>query len=134
MKKIWPWLLPTLVAPMLGACVYVFFVSRGSSIPAVAWIVAACVASALSFFVAMMMAVTDVALLKMKLRMPPTGWRAWLMGLVAPMPVLWCWQKLIKFAITGIPQLILTFLLPMLLVALVMRVFLGTRPDTWESR
>lgn len=136
MKRIVPWLLPTLIGPLLGACLYVLLVAKVVSlpipIPTFAWVVAAVIASSLAFVVGCMMVATDVALLKMKLRSPPTGWRAWAMGIAAPLPVLFAWQKLVKFAITGWPQLLLTFFLPMVLVALASRILLGTRPATWE--
>ena len=101
MRKIWPWLLPTFVAPMLGAGAYVLFLSRGSSIPTFAWLLAAAVASGFAVVVAMMMVAVDLTLLKLKLRELPTGWRVWAMGLAAPLPVAWCWKALIRYAITG---------------------------------
>lgn len=134
MKRVASWLAPTLIAPMIGAALYVFLVSRGSDlpIPAFAWVLAGALASGVSFIVGSMMAVTDVALLKLKLREPPSGWRAWAMGLIAPAPVLFAWQKLLTFPI-GMTRLLLTFFLPMLVVALVMRITLGTRPGTWKD-
>ena len=137
MKRIAPWLLPTLVAPMLGACLYVFLVSSTVDlpipVPRFVWIVAALVASGLALLVGSTMAVTDFMLLKMKVRQPPTGWRVWLMGVAAPLPVLFLWQKLIKFAITGVPQFLLVLFGPMLAVALVARLVLGTRPESWSD-
>jgi FtsH-binding integral membrane protein len=137
MKRVLPWLLPTLLAPLVGAWLYVFVVAQVVSlpirIPTLAWLIAASVAGGLAFLVGCMMAATDVALLKLKLREPPTGWRALLMGVLSPLPVLFAWQKLVKFAITGWPQLLLTFFLPMLAVALVSRLVLGTRPDSWKK-
>ena len=135
MKRIAPWLLPTLVAPMLGAALYVALVAQVVDlpvrVPTFVWVLAAGVASAVSLVIGAMMAMTDVALLKLKLRTPPTGWRVWAMGLLAPMPVLFTWQKLIRFAVTGLPQFLLAFFAPMLVVALVARLVLGARPKTW---
>jgi len=137
MKKVAPWLLPTLLGPIVGACVYVAAVAATVSlpipIPTFVWVVAAAVASGFAFAVGMVMVATDMALLKLQLRQPPTGWRAWLMGVVAPIPVLFTWQKLAKFAIGGLPQLLVTFLLPMLVIALVARIALGTRPANWSD-
>ena len=93
---------------------------------------AAGVACGLSFMVGSTMAFTDFALLKLKLREPPTGWRVWVMGILAPLPVLFLWQKLIKFAITGVPQFLLVLFGPMLAVALIARFVLGTRPASWD--
>ncbi len=137
MKRIAPWLLPTLVAPVLGACVYVFIVSTVVDLPVVvprwAWLLAAAIASGLALLVGTTMAVTDFALLKLKLREPPTGWRVWAMGIAAPIPVLFLWQKLIRVAITGVPQFMLVLLAPMLGVALAARFALGTRPESWKG-
>lgn len=136
MKRVAPWLLPTLVAPMLGACLYVFILSNTVDVPFPvprwAWLIAAGVACGLSFMVGSTMAFTDFALLKLKLREPPTGWRVWAMGILAPLPVLFLWQKLIKFAITGVPQFLLVLFGPMFVVALVARFALGTRPASWD--
>ena len=136
MKRVIPWLLPTLIGPLVGACLYVFVVAQVVSlpvpVPTFAWVVAAAIASGLAFVVGCMMVATDVALLRLKLRTPPTGWRAWAMGIAAPLPVMFAWQKLVKYAISGWPQLLVTFFLPMLVVALASRVLLGTRPDNWE--
>jgi hypothetical protein len=122
---------------MLGACLYVFILSSTVDLPITvprwAWLVAAGVASGLALLVGTTMAVTDFALLKLKLREPPTGWRVWAMGIAAPLPVLFLWQKLIKFAITGVPQFLLVLFAPMLGVALVARFVLGTRPESWKS-
>ena len=134
MTRIWPWLLPTFAAPMLGASAYVLFLSRGSSIPTIAWLLAAGVAAGFAVVVAMMMVAIDVSLLKLKLRQLPTGWRVWVMGLTAPLPVFWCWKALVRYAITGWLQLFLVFFLPMLVTALVMRVALGTRPTQWVDK
>ena len=134
MKRIAPWLLPTLIAPVLGAFLYVFFVSQAHpAVPNVAWYVVAAVAAGLSLMVGWMMAAADVTLLKLQLRELPTGWRVWLMGLAAPFPVLWSWQKMARFAITGLPQLVVTVVLPMLLTAVVLRFVLGTRPSNWRD-
>ncbi|MCA9622531.1 MAG: hypothetical protein KC731_26090 [Myxococcales bacterium] len=136
MKRVLPWLLPTLVAPALGAWLYVLIaanvVSLPIRVPTFAWLIAGVIASSLASVVGVMMAATDVALLKLKLREPPTGWRVWLMGIAAPMPVLFAWQKLVRYAITGWPQLFISFFLPMFAVAIVLRVVLGTRPATWR--
>jgi hypothetical protein len=135
MKRIAPWLLPTLVAPMIGAVLYVALVAQVVDlpvrVPTFVWVLAAGAASAVSLVIGGMMAMTDVALLKLKLRTPPTGWRVWAMGLLAPMPVLFTWQKLVRFAVTGLPQFLLAFFAPMLAVALVARLVLGARPKTW---
>lgn len=121
---------------MLGACLYVFILSNTVDLPITvprwAWMAAAGIASALSLMVGTTMAVTDFALLKLKLREPPTGWRVWAMGIAAPLPVLFLWQKLIKVAVTGVPQFLLVLLAPMLAVALLARFALGTRPKSWE--
>ena len=136
MKRVVPWLLPTLLGPLVGACLYVLVVSQVVDlpipVPTFAWVIAAVIAAGFSFGVGCTMVATDVALLKLKLRTPPTGWRAWAMGVAAPLPVLFAWQKLVKYAITGWPQLFATIFLPMLVVALASRVLLGTRPDNWE--
>ena len=132
--RIAPWLLPTLVAPLLGASVYVFILARASSLPSAVWWLAGLVAAGFAFVVGALMAVTDVALLKLKLRELPTGWRVWAMGFVAPWPVFWSWQKLVKLALAGLPQLLLVFFLPMLVTALVVRIGLGTRPEAWRDR
>jgi hypothetical protein len=138
LKRIAPWLLPTLLAPTLGACLYVLLVSRAVDlpipVPRFVWIIAAAAASGLSLFVGACMVAADLTLLKLELRMPPTGWRAWLMGALAPIPVLFTWQKLIRFAITGVWQFLLSFLLPMLVIAVVMRLLLGTRPTHWNDK
>jgi hypothetical protein len=139
MKRIAPWLLPTLLGPIIGASAYVLLVSSGSAVPWYLWLVVAGIASALSVFVGALMAITDVVLLKMKMRTPPTGWRAWAMGIAAPVPVLWCWQALLKLAIGALPalpvlwQLVAAFMVPMLGVAVALRVALGTRPAHWKS-
>lgn len=137
LKRIAPWLLPTLVAPMLGACLYVLLVSATVdlpiAVPKFVWFIAAAVASGLALMVGTTMAVTDFALLKLKLREPPTGWRVWAMGIAAPLPVLFLWQKLVKFAITGVPQFLVVLIGPMLGVALVARLVLGTRPKSWTE-
>lgn len=136
MKRVAPWLAPTLIAPMIGAALYVFLVSQTLDlpipVPTFVWVIAAAIASGFSLAVGAMMAATDMALLKLKLRHPPTGWRAWAMGLIAPAPVLFAWQKLLTFPI-GLPRLLLTFFVPMIAVALVMRFVLGTRPETWTD-
>jgi hypothetical protein len=110
-------------------------ISRGVDlpIPRFVWIIAAAAASGLSLFVGGCMLAADVTLLKLKLRTPPTGWRAWLMGALAPLPVLFTWQKLIRFAVTGVWPFLLSFFLPMLVIAVVMRLLLGTRPTHWTK-
>ncbi len=137
MKRVAPWLLPTLVAPMVGACLYVLLIANSVElpfpVPRFVWFIAAAVACGLSLLVGTTMAVTDFALLKLKLREPPTGWRVWAMGVAAPLPVLFLWQKLLRFAITGVPQFLLVLLGPMLVVALVARFVLGTRPERWTK-
>jgi len=138
MKKLAPWLLPTLIGPIIGASLYVLLIAQTTAGPLWAWMMVAMIASGLSLLVGGLMAATDFALLKLRIRTPPTGWRAWLMGIGAPLPVLWCWQKLLKLAIGALPalpglgQLVVAFLLPMFAVAIGMRVLLGTRPDTWR--
>lgn len=134
MKRVAPWLLPTLLAPVLGACLYVTLVARTVDlpIPTFVWVVAAGIASGFALLIGFMMAAADVALLKLKVRTPPTGWRVWAMGVAAPLPVLFTWQKLVRYAITGLPQFFLTLVLPMLVVALATRILLGTRPTTWS--
>lgn len=119
---------------MLGAAVYVFILARSSSLPSLVWWLAGFVAAGFAFAVGALMAATDVALLKMKLRALPVGWRVWAMGFVAPWPVFWSWQKLVKLALAGLPQLMLVFFLPMLATALVVRIVLGTRPESWQER
>jgi hypothetical protein len=137
LKRIAPWLLPTFIAPMLGASLYVLLISRAVElpikVPTVVWIIAAMVASGVSLVIGFMMALTDVALLKLKLREPPTGWRVWLMGMMAPTPVLFTWQKLLRFAMHGVVPALIAFFVPMLIVALVTRLFLGTRPEAWKK-
>ena len=135
MKRVAPWLLPTLISPILGSSLFVFLVSTAyPQVPTWAWVVAGLIASGFAVVVGGMMAATDVALLKLKLREPPTGWRVWVMGALAPLPVLWSWKYLLKFAISGLPQFLLTFFLPMLIVALVLRFTLGTRPANWADK
>ncbi len=135
MKKVAPWLLPTLLGPIVGAWIYVALVATWTSlpIPNFLWVVAAAVAGGFAFAVGAVMVGADLALLKLKWRQPPTGLRALLMGIAAPIPVLFVWQKLARFAIGGLPQLLLTFFLPMIAIALVARLGLGTRPDTWKD-
>ena len=132
MSRIAPWLLPTLVAPLVGASLYVFLLARGSSLPSLVWWLAGFVAAGFAFLVGTLMAVTDVALLKLRVRTLPTGWRVWAMGVIAPWPIFYSWQKLVRLAIVGLPELLLVFFLPMLATALVVRVALGTRPATWR--
>jgi hypothetical protein len=136
MKRIAPWLLPTFIAPMVGAALYVLLIARTVDLPIklplAVWIIAAVVASGFSLLIGGMMAFTDVALLKLKLREPPTGLRVWLMGLLAPMPVLFTWQKLIHFVKYGVVPALLAFFLPMLVVALASRLLLGKRPEAWK--
>jgi hypothetical protein len=121
---------------MAGACLYVFLIAGAVELPVprFVWLIVAAVAAGLSLFVGFTMALLDVFMLKLQVAALPSGWRAWLMGFIAPMPVFFTWQKLVKFAFTGVVPFLLAFFVPMFVVALATRLLLRHRPKTWKTK
>jgi hypothetical protein len=129
------WLLPTAIGPWVSIAVAVSlyaafgpehrFVSRW-----VVWGVGMLVGGLVSALFTLVQVLVDVLLLAIKTRRLPVGARGWLMSLAAPLPVLATWvllprdlYKLGPWAIVG------AVLVPMLVSALGVRVFVGTRVE-----
>jgi hypothetical protein len=133
MKRLARWLFPTLIGPVVGAWGYVALAAMLSSlpVPTALWLLAATVAGSVAFGVGALTACIDVVLLRLRLRKPPTGWRAWGMGVAIPFPLFFSWQRLGRWALLGWGYLLLWIVLPMLLTAGAARLLAARKPLHW---
>jgi uncharacterized membrane protein YhaH (DUF805 family) len=129
------WLTPTLLAPWISVygaitAITALGIDRGLLGKAVAWTVMMAVGSVWTFVFCLMLVAVDVSLLAVKVRTLPAGKRGWLASLVAPLACggiysFMPWRTLLASGIWGIAA---ALLIPMFLVAIVVRVFTGQKP------
>lgn len=92
------------------------------------WALAMLLVSVMSAVIAFHLVVVDVLLLRLRLRALPTGGRAWLSGLLAPVATVLAWAVLPTG--DGGAGTVLTIALGFVLGALAVRLLLGKRPGT----
>lgn len=134
--KLGPWAWPTLLGPFLPGWALVTWaaiVGDEQSLSAVipffdvdGWALAMLLVSVASAVVAFHLVVVDVLLLRLRLRALPTGGRAWLSGLLAPVATVLAWAFLPTG--DGGARTVLTVALGFAIGALAVRLLLGKRP------
>lgn len=131
------WLRPTLLGPFvtLYGLVTVSHLALGGAIDGAvllgqetdAWAVAMLIASFVASGIVVSLICADVALLAAKLRRLPTGFGAWLGGLLAPFALMLAWH-LVPGQGESVLEGVLAFALPFPISALALRLVLGQKP------
>lgn len=129
------WLTPTLIAPWISVygavtAVAALGIDRGLLGKAVAWTVMMTVGTVWTFVFCLTLLLVDVSLLAVKVRTLPAGKRGWGAAFLAPLV---CggiysflpWRALLASGVWGIAG---ALLVPMVLVAIGVRVFAGQKP------
>lgn len=129
------WLAPTLIAPWVAVygAVTAFAalgVDWGLFGKVAGWAVGMLVGSVWAFAYCLMLMVVDVLLLAVRIRQLPTGKRGWLSALASPLAVFGVYaaappHSFWPYGGWGVAAAVVA---PMLLVAVVSRVFSGTKP------
>lgn len=93
-KKLGSWLWPSLAGPLVGMwCALllraIFF--GGSKLGLIAWLP---LGTGIAGCLALTLLLTDLCLVLLRARVPPTGARAWFVALMAPVPLLFVWEFL----------------------------------------
>ncbi len=134
MTSFGPWLKPTLLGPLLTSWGYM---SLGIWLLGVAtitgghlddWLIAMLWASAFGCMLGVTSIAVDVALLAAKMRSLPTGVRAWLTSLLAPVGVIFIWQLPIWNPPESVLALVVLLVAPMFVSPLLLRLAFGTKP------
>ena len=134
MQTFSPWLRPTVLGPLvtLWTLTTALHLLVGLSVLSGglvdSWIVGMLWATFLGCTLVVNLIVSDVLLLRAKVRRLPTGARAWLSSLLAPLAVSFLWSLPILPPVESIAGLALWLMAPMALGSLGVRVVFGNRP------
>lgn len=130
-----PWLRPTLLGPFVSSLglVTLSHLTIGEQVLFAghrfdSWLVSMMVTGFIAAGVVVNLILADVALLKMKLRRLPTGFRGWASSMVAPIAVFSAWAKLGLGDGESMLELVVRIVAPMIAMAYATRLFLGSRP------
>lgn len=129
------WLRPTLIAPWLSVygsvtAAAALGIDRGLFGKVVGWTLGMALGTVWTLAFCLMLIVVDLALLAVKVRTLPTGRRGWGAAFFAPLMVFGLYVAVppYQFYPHGPWAIVGAILAPMLLVALVVRVFAGRKP------
>ena len=128
------WLTPTLIAPWLTAYGAVTAIAAlridGLFGKVLGWTVGMVVGSVWAFVFCTLLVLVDLMLLGVKVRTLPAGKRGWAISLLSPLAVFASYVAVppYKFYAAGPWAIGAAVLVPMLVVAIVSRVFAGTKP------
>ena len=129
------WLTPTLIAPWLSVygavtAVAALGIDRGLFGKVLGWTVGMLVGSVWAFVFCALLLVVDLALLGVKVRTLPAGKRGWAISFLSPLLVLGTYVAVppYKFYAAGPWAIAAAVAIPMIVMAIGMRVFAGTKP------
>jgi hypothetical protein len=129
------WLTPTLVAPWISVygavtAIAVLGLDYGLFGKVLGWTLGMVVGSVWAFVFCALLLVVDLALLGVKVRTLPAGKRGWATSFLSPLLVLGAYVAVppYKFYAAGPWAVAAAVAVPMLVVALVTRVFAGSKP------
>jgi hypothetical protein len=129
------WLTPTLIAPWLTTygvvtAAAVLGIDQEWWGKAAGWVVGMLVGSIWAFVFCLFLVLVDLALLGIKVRTLPAGKRGWLTSLVSPLMVFGVYAVAPPYSFwkAGPWTVVAVTLVPMAVVAILTRVFGGTKP------
>lgn len=129
------WLRPTLIAPWLSVygavtAAATLGIDRGLFGKVVGWTLGMMLGSIWSFVFCLVLIVVDLALLAVKVRTLPAGKRGWLSALASPLMVFGIYTVAPPYTFYphGPWAVVGAVVAPMVLVALVIRIFAGQKP------
>jgi hypothetical protein len=129
------WLTPTLIAPWLSTYGVVtaaaaLGIDHGPWGKALGWLLGMVVGSVWAFVFCLFLVLVDLALLGIKVRTLPAGKRGWLTSLVSPLMVFGVYTVAPPYAFwkSGPWTVAAVALVPMVVVAILTRVFGGSKP------
>jgi hypothetical protein len=129
------WLRPTLIAPWIstyGAVTAIAFlgIDKGLFGKGVAWALGMTIGSVWAFVYCLMLIVIDLMLLGVKIRTLPAGKRGWAAAFLSPLACFGAYVAVppYKFYASGPWGVAAAVLIPMVVVAIVTRVFSGVKP------
>ncbi len=129
------WLTPTLVAPWLSTygavtAIAALGIDRGIFGKVLGWTVGMLLGSVWAFAFCVLLVLVDLALLAVKVRTLPAGRRGWGATLLSPLAVFatYAFAPPYKFYPYGVWAIVGAILVPMVAVALTVRVVTGVKP------
>jgi hypothetical protein len=129
------WLAPTLVAPWISvyAGITAFFAlgfDKGLFGKVLGWVAGMAVGTVWTLVYCLMLVLIDLVMLGVKVRTLPAGKRGWAISFLSPLAVMGAYIAVPPYSfISGGPWAVgAAVLVPMLLVAIVTRVFGGVKP------
>jgi hypothetical protein len=129
------WLTPTLIAPWISVygavtAAAVLGIDRGLFGKVLGWTVGMLAGSVWAFVFCGLLVMVDLVLLGVKVRTLPAGKRGWLGSFLSPLAVFAAYAAVppYKFYPAGPWAIAAAVVVPMILVAIVSRVFSGTKP------
>lgn len=129
------WLTPTLIAPWIsvyGAVTVIaaLGIDRGLFGKVLGWTVGMLLGSVWAFVFCAVLIAVDLALLGVKVRTLPAGRRGWALSFLSPLLVFAAYVAVppYKFYAAGPWAIAAAVAVPMILVAMGMRIFAGTKP------
>jgi hypothetical protein len=129
------WLTPTLIAPWISVytavtAAAVLGIDRGLFGKVLGWTVGMLVGSVWAFVFCGLLVLTDLVLLGIKIRTLPAGKRGWAASFLSPLAVFTAYVAVppYKFYPAGPWAIAAAVVIPMIVVAIVTRVFSGTKP------
>lgn len=130
MERLGRWLWPTLLGPTVGALIMNTARTLYVGGSWLAWTALALVAVGAGVGLSLTLVLTDWLLLVFRWRTPPTGARAWLSSLSAPVPATLCWSLLRPAWFSSPAQHALAVAAALLLAALSVRLLTSERPGS----
>lgn len=129
-RRLSAWLAPALLAPVLGAWLWLFLRAwffGGSRVGLLAWMP---IGTGVALLLGVCLLLTDLSLVALRLRLPPTGWRAWVSGSTAAVVtlILWDWLRPVWYAAAG--RQLFALALSVVAAAVLTRLFTSPRPRT----
>ena len=129
------WLTPTLVAPWISVygavtAIAVLGIDRGLFGKVLGWTVGMVAGSVWAFVFCALLVTVDLALLGVKVRTLPAGKRGWAAAFLSPLACMAAYVAVppYKFYPAGPWAIAAAVVIPMIVVAIVTRVFAGTKP------
>lgn len=131
LMRVRTWLLPSLLGPSLGACLFVVAYSLASGVGLASVVAETIGACALAFVLGAVLCLVDVALLVARLRTPPTAARAWVSSSLAGAGAVLLWRMLRPALLSAPSSHLLAALAAVLASALLARWLTGEKPSSW---
>lgn len=129
------WLTPTLIAPFLSVygavtAIAALGIDRGVFGKVLGWAVGMAAGTVWAFAFCLMLVVVDLALLGVKVRTLPAGKRGWGTAFASPLAVfgVYTFVPPYQFYARGPWAIVVATVVPMLVVAVAMRLFAGQKP------